>query len=183
MWNPTAPLLGVALAPLTAPLGGVFAYNVAETLGRTPWALPAFVMIRRYVQATDAIGTIAALIGGAVYGFSPYMAAHALGHPPAVILFTAPLMLLVVDDLFVRQTRRAIRGGVALGVLAAVQLLLWEELLLAEALVGTIGVVVLLAFSAVARPDEPFSAVPPGPGRHAAPGLAAALTTLLVLAR
>jgi len=71
MWNTTAPVLGVALAPLTATLGGVFAYNVAETLGLATSAMAAFVMIRRYVQATDATGTIAALIGGAVYGFSP----------------------------------------------------------------------------------------------------------------
>src|SRR5256886_12683078 len=182
MWNTTAPLLGVALAPLTATLGGVFAYNVAETLGLATSAMAAFVMIRRYVRATDATGTIAALVGGAVYGFSPYMAAHALGHPPAVILFTAPLMLLVVDDLFVRQTRRAIRGGVALGVLATVQLLLWEELLLAEVLVGTIGIVVLLAFSAVARPDEPLSRVVAQRWRHAARGLVAAFITFVLLA-
>ena len=182
MWNTTAPVLGVALAPLTATLGGVFAYNVAETLGLATSAMAAFVMIRRYVQATDATGTIAALVGGALYGFSPYMAAHALGHPPAVMLFTAPLMLLVVDDLFVRQTRRATRGGVALGVLAAVQLLLWEELLLAEALVGAIGIVVLLAFSAVARPAEPLSAVVRQRWRHAAWGLMAAFTTFVLLA-
>src|SRR3989441_2550709 len=138
MWNTTAPLLGVALAPLTLTLGGVFAYNLAETLGLASSAMAAFVMIRRYVRATDTIGTVAALVGGALYGFSPYMAAHALGHPPAVTLFTAPLMLLVFDDLFVRQAGRATRPGVALGVLAAVQLLLWEELLLAEALVGAV---------------------------------------------
>ena len=182
MWNTTAPLLGVALAPLTATLGGIFAYNVAETLGLASSAMAAFVMIRRYVRAPDIIGTLAALVGGALFGFSPYMAAHALGHPPAVILFTAPLMLLVVDDLFVRQTRRPTRGGMALGVLAAVQLLLWEELLLAEALVGAVGIVVLLAFSAVARPAEPFSAVLRGRWRHAARGLAAAFITFLVLA-
>ena len=182
MWNTTAPLIGVALAPLTLTLGGVFAYNVAETLGLALSALAAFMMIRRYVRATDAIGTIAALIGGALYGFSPYMAAHALGHPPAVTLFTPPLMLLLVDDLFVRQTRRAPRGGVALGVLAAVQLLLWEELLLAEALVGAVGIVVLLAFSAVSRPTVPLSMVIRQRWRYAARGLLAAVATFLVLA-
>ena len=182
MWNTTAPLLGVALAPLTLTLGGVFAYNVAETLGLASSAMAAFVMIRRYVRATDTIGTLAALIGGALYGFSPYMAAHALGHPPAVTLFTAPLMLLVFDELFVRQAGRATRPGVALGVLAAVQLLLWEELLLAEALVGAVGIVVLLAFSAVARPAEPLSTVVRQRWRHAAQGLAAAFITFLVLA-
>ena len=182
MWNTTAPLIGVALAPLTLTLGGLFAYNVAETLGLALSALAAFVMIRRYVGATDAIGTIAALVGGALYGFSPYMAAHALGHPPAVTLFTPPLMLLLVDDLFVRQTRRAARGGVALGVLAAVQLLLWEELLLAEALVGAVGIAVLFAFSAVDRPTVPLSMVIRQRWRYAARGLLAALATFLVLA-
>src|SRR3989440_1899614 len=182
MWNPTPPLLGVALAPLTAPLGGVFAYNVAETLGLATSALAAFVMIRRYVRATDTIGTLAALVGGALYGFSPYMAAHALGHPPAVTLFTAPLMLLVVDDLFVRQTRRATRVGLALGVLAAAQLLLWEELLLAEALVGAVGIVVLLAFSAAARPGEPLLGVVRERWRYGARGLAASFITFLILA-
>src|SRR5438445_286015 len=112
IWNTTAPLLGVALAPLTLTLGGVFAYNVAETLGLASSAMAAFVMIRRYVRVPDSIGTLAALVGGGLFGFSPYMAAHALGHPPAVTLFTAPLMLLVFDDLFVRQAGRATRPGV-----------------------------------------------------------------------
>src|SRR5256712_9096162 len=102
IWNTTAPLIGVAMAPLTLTLGGVFAYNVAETLGLATSAMAAFVMIRRYVRAPDATGTIAALIAGALFGFSPYMAAHALGHPPAVTLFTAALVLLVVDDPFLR---------------------------------------------------------------------------------
>jgi hypothetical protein len=182
MWNTTAPLMGVVLAPVTLTLGGVFAYNLAETLGLAGSAMAAFVMIRRYVRATDAIGTVAALVGGAVYGFSPYMAAHALGHPPAVTLFTVPLMLLLVDDLFVRQKGRTVRAGVALGVLAAVQLLLWEELLLAEALVGAVGIVVLLAFSAVARPAEPLSTVIGQRWRYAARGLTASFITFLVLA-
>jgi hypothetical protein len=182
MWNTTAPLIGVALAPVTLTLGGIFAYNLAETLGLALSSLAAFAMIRRYVRATDAIGTIAALTGGALYGFSPYMAAHALGHPPAVTLFTPPLMLLLVDNLFVRQTGRAIRSGVALGVLAAVQLLLWEELLLAEAMVGAVGIIVLLAFSAVAWPAAPLSMVIRQHWRYAARGLAAAFLTFLVLA-
>jgi hypothetical protein len=182
MWNTTAPLIGVALAPLTLTRGAVVAYNVAETLGLAVSALAAFVMIRRYVRATDAIGTSAALIGGALYGFSPYMASHALGHPPLVTLFTPPLMLLLVDDLFLRQTRRPTRVGVALGLLAAMQLLLWEELLLAEALVAAVGIVVLLAYSVVARPAEPLSGVIRQRGPYAARALAAALVTFVVLA-
>src|SRR3989442_10764626 len=111
MWNTTAPLIGVAMAPLTLTLGGVFAYNVAETLGLASSAMAAFVMIRRYVRATDATGTIAALIGGALYGFSPYMAAHALGDPPAEKPFTAPLMPLPPQHLFFRLIGQATRRG------------------------------------------------------------------------
>ena len=181
MWNTTAPLIGVALAPVTFTLGAVFAYNLAETLGLAISALAAFAMIRRYVRATDAIGTGAALIGGALYGFSPFMASHALGHPPLVTLFTPPLMLLLLDDLFNRQTGRATRRGVPLGVLAAIQLLLWEELLLAEALVGAVGIVVLLAYSAVARPGERLSAVIGGRWPYAARAFAAAFVTFVVL--
>jgi hypothetical protein len=182
MWNTTAPLIGVALAPVTSTFGAVFAYNVAETLGLAVSALAAFVMIRRYVRASDAIGNVCALIGGALYGFSPFMAAHALGHPPAVTLFTPPLMLLLVDDLLVRQTGRPERAGVLLGVLAAAQLLLWEELLLAEALIGAIGISVLLAVHAVAQPTVPLTVVIRERWRFATRGLAAAFATFLVLA-
>jgi hypothetical protein len=181
MWNTTAPAIGVALAPVTATLGGVFAYNVAETLGLAVSALAAFVMIRRYLHAADGIGTVAALIGGALYGLSPYMAAHALGHPPAVTVFTPPLMLLLVDDLLVRQNGRAVRRGIGLGVLAAIQLLLWEELLLAEAVIGVVGLAVLLAFSAVTRPNEPLARVVRQHWPHAARGFAAAFVGFVVL--
>jgi len=181
MWNTTAPLIGVALAPLTLTLGAVFAYNAAETLGLAASALASFVMIRRYVGARDAIGTIAALIGGALYGFSPYMAAHALGHPPLVTVFTPPLMLLLIDDLFVRQRRRPIAGGIALGVLAAVQLLIWEELLLAEALVALVGLAVLLTFAVAARPAVPLSTLIRQRLRLAARALVASLITFALL--
>jgi hypothetical protein len=181
-WNTTAPLIGVLLAPVTLTAGAVFAYNLAETLGLAVSALAAFVMVRRYVQARDAIGISAALIGGALYGFSPYMAAHALGHPPAVTLFTPPLMLLLVDDLFVRQAHRTTRRAVGLGVLAAVQLLLWEELLLAEALIGAAALMVLLAFSAMARPEVPLSTIIRQRWRSAARALVVAFVTFVLLA-
>jgi hypothetical protein len=67
-------------------------------------------------------------------------------------------------------------------VLAAVQLLLWEELLLAEALLGVVGIIVLLAFSAVARPAEPLSTVIGQHWRYAARALVAAFITFVVLA-
>src|SRR5947207_4583970 len=62
----SVPFLGVGIAPLTATLGGVFAYNVAETLVLATSALDALVMIRCNVQATDDTGTIAAYDGDVI---------------------------------------------------------------------------------------------------------------------
>lgn len=145
MWNTAAPLLGIVFWPLTQTRGPVFAYNAAETLALAVSAWAAYLAFRRYV--TGPAGTIAAWLGGLLYGFSPYMMAHALGHPPLITLLTPPLMLLVLDHILIRQRRSPITAGAALGVLGAVQLLIWEELLASEALVALTGIVLLAALN------------------------------------
>src|SRR5437879_11070307 len=45
MWNTTAPLLGAALAPLTATPGGIFAYNVAAALSHATAAMAASLLL------------------------------------------------------------------------------------------------------------------------------------------
>jgi len=49
-------------------------------------------------------------------------------------------MLLVFDEIVVRQRRSARRMGVLLGLLATCQLLLAEELLATEALTAIVGI-------------------------------------------
>jgi len=141
MWNTAAPLLGLLFWPITQ-AAPVLAYNTAETLALGLSAWTAYLVFCHFVQSRIAAG-----LGGLLYGFSPYMMAHALGHPPLVLLFTPPLMLLALHHVLIRQRRSPLLIGAGLGILGAVQLLLWEELLASEALVAFAAIVWLAARS------------------------------------
>jgi hypothetical protein len=52
-------------------------------------------------------------------------------------------LLLVLEDVLVRQRRRWLLGGLALGLVATCQLLTSEELLASEALIAAVGAAVL----------------------------------------
>src|SRR5579872_385392 len=75
MWNSSQPLTALAAWPLTATGGPVLAYNAMLTLSLALSGWCAYLAIRRLVP-----GRAGALAGGLLYGFSPYMAAHATGH-------------------------------------------------------------------------------------------------------
>jgi len=141
MWNTAAPLLGLLFWPITQ-AAPVLAYNTAETLALGLSAWTAYLVFCHFVQSRIAAG-----LGGLLYGFSPYMMAHALGHPPLVLLFTPPLMLLALHHVLIRQRRSPLLIGAGLGILGAVQLLLWEELLASEALVAFAAIVWLAALN------------------------------------
>jgi hypothetical protein len=142
MWNTALPLMGIILSPITRVFGPVLAYNVEETLGLALSAWCAYLAIHRYVGSP-----IAAAIGGLLYGFSPFMVAHSLGHPHVTVAFIPPLMLLALDEILIRQRRPALSMGLLLGLLAAVQLLLGEELLAIAALTGLLGLLLLIALN------------------------------------
>jgi hypothetical protein len=96
-------------------------------------------VFRRYVASQVAAG-----VGGLLYGFSPYMVGHALGHLHLVLAVTPPLVLALLDEILVRQRTAPAWLGVALGVLAAGQLLTAEELLASELLVATAALALLV---------------------------------------
>src|SRR5438128_2093668 len=144
MWNGSMPLVDFLLAPLTTTLGAVFAYNVMATLAVALSAWSAFLLIRRYVGRP-----LAAAIGGLLYGFSPYMMAHLLGHPALFIVFLPPLIFLLIDDALIRQERRPLATGILLGLLGGAQFLIGQEVLLLTALVAVIAIVLLV------EPDRP----------------------------
>jgi hypothetical protein len=73
--------------------GPVATYNVVMTGSVVLAAFFAFLAIRRYVP-----GVLAPAAGGFVYGFSPYMLAHLLGHANLVTsAITPPLALLLTE--------------------------------------------------------------------------------------
>lgn len=140
MWNGSMPLVDLVLAPITTTLGPVFSYNLLATLAVALSAWSAFLLIRRYVERPLAAG-----LGGLLYGFSPYMMAHLLGHPALFIAFIPPLIFLLLDDALIRQRRSPLVVGALLGLLAAAQFLIGQEMLLLTALVGAIAIVLVVS--------------------------------------
>ena len=164
MWNTWVPLPGLLLAPLTHAFGPVLSLNVLLTLAYGLSAWSAYLAIRRYVPNHGA-----AAAGGLVYGFSPAMIAHA-HHPNLILVFLLPWLFVLVDEVVVRQRHSPVWLGVLLGLVAAAQLLIGEELLVGTGLLAGLLVVVL----ALLRPRE----VPGHLGRS----LAAVAVSLLVFA-
>jgi len=141
MWNASIPLIGIAMTPVTLTAGPIAAYNVAIIASITLSAWCCFLALRRY-----ATSTIPPVIGGAVYGFSPYVISHGALHLNLIAVWAPPLMLLLLDDLLVRQRRSPVVLGAGIGILAGCQLLTAEEILATLAVTATIfiGVVVLV---------------------------------------
>ena len=164
MWNTWVPLPGLLLAPLTHAFGPVLSLNVLLTLAYGLSAWSAYLAIHRYVPNHGA-----AAAGGLVYGFSPVMIGHA-HHPNLVLVFLLPWLFVLVDEVVVRQRWSPVWLGAVLGLVAAAQLLIGEELLVATGLLAAVLVVVL----AVMCPREV-------PGR-AGSAAAAVAVSLLVFA-
>jgi hypothetical protein len=160
MWNTSVILPGVLLAWVTAWLGPVFTYNLLVTLALPLSAWAAYLVFGRYVRSQLAAG-----VGGLLYGFSPYMLAHALGHLHLILAVTPPLLLALLDEVLVRQRAAPWLLGLALGVVAAAQLLTAEELLASELLAatGALGLLVVL-YPRRVRTHAPYAAKALGVG-------------------
>ncbi len=86
---------------------------------------------------------LAAAIGAGFVGFAPGMVSHANGHPNFVAQFLVPV---IVDRVLrLAEARRPVRDGVVLGLLAAWQVLIGEEVLLLTAVGLVIGGLVYVA--------------------------------------
>ena len=154
--------LGIPLAPLTLLAGPSATFLVVELLGLALTASAWFWLFRRHL----AVHPLAAAIGAAFVGFAPGLVSHANGHPNFVAQFLVPLIV----DRVVRlaQGRRPVRDGVLLGLLAAWQVLIGEEVLLLTALGLAVGGVVYLAHGRL-------------PLRRMLPGLGAAAGVCLAI--
>jgi hypothetical protein len=148
MWNTWVPLPGLLLSPLTLSFGPVLTLNVLLTLGYGLSAWSAYLAIRRFVPNHGA-----AAAGGLVYGFSPAMIGHS-HHPNLILVFLLPWLLVLVDEILVRQRRSPVWLGVVLGVLSAAQVLVGEEVFVATVLLGAVLLVVLVAMQPRAVPGR-----------------------------
>jgi len=142
--------LSVPLAPVTLWLGPARTYALAATLCLVATGYAWYhVLFRHLVRNRPA-----AIIGGAVGGLGPAMISHVQGDLARTALFLVPF--LIWRTMRLREPGQAVRNGVVLGLLAAWQFLIDEEVLF---LVGFGWLVFLVAY-AVQRREEVRPAVP-----------------------
>ena len=178
MWNTFMLLPGTLLAPVTLLAGPQASLTVLMTAGFAGSALAMIVVLRRWGAALPA-----AALGGGAYGFSPALVASSLGHYDLQFAVLPPL---IADAALCLVTGRlatgrggigrgwgAARRGAWLGLLAAAQVFIAEELLFDTG----VAVAVMTAVVLCSRPRAIAGRV-----RDAATGLAAAACVAAVIA-
>jgi hypothetical protein len=111
-WSTTDPLAGLMALPLSVFAGPVIAYNFSLILQLALAAFCARLLCLRVVR-----NEFAAFIGGVVFGFSPYLMAHALVHLSLVTAFPIPLFVIALDQVLTGDDptwKRGVFLGVAL---------------------------------------------------------------------
>jgi len=136
-WVTSVPLLSVAAAPLTMRFGPVVSFNLANLLMPALTALSAFVLARRVGKRTWP-----AMLGGFLFGFSPYMIGHqAAGH---LVLTAAFLVPVVVYLAILRLDEEIGRAGfvVALAATLVCQFLISLEVFAVIVMFGATALLV-----------------------------------------
>lgn len=139
MVNTTMFVPGVIGSPITFIFGPVAAFNVLMVVSIAGSATAAFAAFQRWAPWKPA-----AFAGGLLYGFSPYMVGAGRGHLFLLFMIFPPLLLLVLDNILVRQNGRPFRDGILLGLLTVGQLFTSTEVLASTAIVAGLGLVVLI---------------------------------------
>ncbi len=94
-WVTSSPTLALALSPLTAAFGAVFAYNFAALAAPPLAAWTAFLLARRLTGNVPA-----SLVGGFLFGFSPYVISQSVSHLNLSCVFLIPLAGLLAVRFF-----------------------------------------------------------------------------------
>jgi hypothetical protein len=142
-WNNLTALPGLLIAPVVR-RSPVLAWNLLVTASLPLSAWAAFAAIHRLVP-----NRLGAWLGGLLYGFSPYMMVQAADHLNMVMVWTPPLVLLLLHDLLVRRRLSSLVIGPLLGLLVAAQVYTTLEVMLTTAIMAAAG---LAALAVVAWP-------------------------------
>ena len=139
MWNTLLPLPGLLAAPVTLTAGVLASHTLLAVLAFAGSATAMWWVAGRWAPWGPA-----RFAAGLLYGFSPYLVAQGTGHLNLSLVALPPLVLLLLDDLLVRQDRSPVRRGLLLGLVALAQLLTTEEVLASTFVVCALGLLVLL---------------------------------------
>ncbi len=141
LWGPAITPWGILLAPVVTMWGPVAAYDVGVTLALALDGFTVFLLARRCTR----VGAVPAFLAGAIFVFSPFITGHLLGQLHLVGCFMIPLVLILLDELVVRQRYPAGRVGALLGAACGLEFALSAELMVTTAIVIAVVVVVLAA--------------------------------------
>jgi hypothetical protein len=138
MWNTLLPLPGLLFAPVTVLVSPMATHTLLSVAAFAGSAASMWWVVRRWAPWPPA-----RFAAGLLYGFSPYLVAQGAGHLNLQLVLLLPVLLLLADEVVVRQRRRAWVAGLLLGLVALAQLLTAEEVLASTLVVACAGVVVL----------------------------------------
>jgi hypothetical protein len=147
LWMTTIPALALVAVPLTLTAGPLVAYNVLM-LAAVPLAAGAAYLLCR--ELTGRL--IPSVIGGLVFGLSPYMLGHLLSdHLDLVFVFPLPLLGLLIVRL-VRGKTSGPRFVAGFAVLLLLLLGVSFELFLDLAVIIAIGCTIAVIGAGESRP-------------------------------
>jgi hypothetical protein len=126
--NTAVTVLGWVLAPVTLLLGPSVSFTVALTVAVAATPIAWYLLLSRQVVRSRA----AAIVGGLFCGFAPGLVSHANAHVNFASGYLVPLIIWRVMEL--RRPGHAVRNGLILGALVAVQYSLGGETLFFTAL-------------------------------------------------
>jgi hypothetical protein len=135
-WATCIPLFGIAVIPLTATLGPIVTFNLLVLVFPAIAAWTAFLLCR-YLSSSFW----AAVLGGYVFGFSPWMLGQLLAHLTVLMIFPAPLMVLATMRRLSGE-RSARTFTITLSVLLVTQFLCWPEAVAVESLFGGVAIAI-----------------------------------------
>lgn len=155
------------MAPITLVFGPIASLNFLAWLTFTSSALAMFLVLKKLLR-----WQFAAFIGGALYGFSPYMVGQGYSHVALDFVAIPPIVLFTSYELLVTRDRPPMRLGALIGILFVIQYFIFSEIAFTMAIALAVG---LLA-AAIVHPSQVLPAV-----RHARGAFAVAIGLIVVL--
>jgi hypothetical protein len=135
VWGTDIPGPSLLIYPITRIFGPVVSYNILCLIAPPAAAATAFLLCRY------ACGRFwPALLGGYIFGFSPYMLCHILAHLVLILIFPVPLAVYVT---LLRINAKIGRAGFVIGLIAILlfQFLSSTEIFATATIFGAIALV------------------------------------------
>jgi hypothetical protein len=144
-WSTAMPGPSILLSPVTLAFGPVVTWNVIQLCCPALSAWTAFLLCRHVTGATGP-----SLVGGYVFGFSPYVLIHLTGGPYLALVALLPVLVWLVLR-SAEGTIAARRFVIVMALALAAQFLISSEVLATATLFGGLAFVLAYALSGAHR--------------------------------